>query len=53
MSPRVLFVAGSHTEIGKTHVACGLLRAARNEGRSVDALKPVANFKENRLHLFD
>lgn len=43
MSPRVLFVAGSHTEIGKTHVACGLIRAAREEGWSVDALKPVVS----------
>lgn len=39
----VLFVAGAHTEIGKTHVACGLLRAARDEGWSVDALKPVVS----------
>ena len=36
-----LFVAGSHTEIGKTHVACALIRAARAQGTSVDALKPV------------
>jgi dethiobiotin synthetase len=43
MRPRVLFVTGAHTEIGKTHVACGLLRAARDEGRSVDALKPVVS----------
>lgn len=43
MSPRVLFVAGAHTEIGKTHVACGLLTAARDEGWTVDALKPVVS----------
>ncbi|PZQ65372.1 MAG: dethiobiotin synthase [Phenylobacterium zucineum] len=43
MSPRQLFVAGAHTEIGKTHVACGLLRAARAEGLRVDALKPVVS----------
>lgn len=43
MSPRILFVAGAHTEIGKTHVACGLIRAAREEGFSVDALKPVVS----------
>lgn len=36
-----LFVAGSHTEIGKTYVACALIRAARAQGTSVDALKPV------------
>jgi dethiobiotin synthetase len=40
---KVLFVAGAHTEIGKTHVACGLLRAAQDEGRRVDALKPVVS----------
>lgn len=38
-----LFVAGSHTEIGKTHVACALLRAARGRGLSVDALKPAVS----------
>jgi dethiobiotin synthetase len=43
MSPRVLFVAGAHTEIGKTHVACGLIRAARDEGLAVAALKPVVS----------
>jgi len=43
MSPRVLFVAGSHTEIGKTHVVCGLLRAAAEEGWKVDCLKPVVS----------
>lgn len=43
MSRRVLFVAGAHTEIGKTHVACGLIRAAREEGLAVDALKPVVS----------
>jgi dethiobiotin synthetase len=43
MSPRLLFVAGAQTEIGKTHVACGLVRAARDEGLAVDALKPVVS----------
>lgn len=43
MSPRVLFVAGAHTDIGKTHVGCGLLRAAREQGWAVDALKPVVS----------
>ncbi len=38
-----VFVAGSHTDIGKTHVACALLRAARARGLSVDALKPVVS----------
>jgi dethiobiotin synthetase len=40
---RVLFVAGAHTEIGKTHVACGLLSAARQKGWTVDMLKPVVS----------
>jgi dethiobiotin synthetase len=43
MSPRVLFVAGAHTEIGKTHIACGLMRAARLRGWAADALKPVVS----------
>lgn len=37
----LLFVAGSHTDVGKTHVACALLRAARAGGRRADAFKPV------------
>lgn len=40
---RALFVAGAHTDVGKTHVACALLRAARAQGLSVDALKPVVS----------
>jgi len=38
-----LFVAGAHTDVGKTHVACALLRAARARGLSVDAVKPVVS----------
>jgi dethiobiotin synthetase len=38
-----LFVAGAHTEIGKTHVACALIRTARAAGLSVDAFKPVVS----------
>ena len=37
------FVAGSHTDIGKTHVGCALIRAARARGLSAEALKPVAS----------
>lgn len=40
---KALFVAGAHTEIGKTHVACALIRAARAKGLSVEALKPVVS----------
>jgi len=42
MRPAV-FIAGAHTDIGKTHAACGLIRAARGRGRAVAALKPVAS----------
>lgn len=38
-----LFVAGAHTEIGKTHVACALIRAARAAGLVADAFKPVVS----------
>jgi dethiobiotin synthetase len=41
LSPRGLFVAGAHTDIGKTHVACALIRAARAHGLTCDAFKPV------------
>lgn len=36
-----LYVAGAHTDIGKTHVACALIRAARARGLACDAFKPV------------
>ena len=39
---RRLFIAGTDTEIGKTHVACALLRAARQRGQRVAAIKPIA-----------
>lgn len=38
-----LFVAGTGTDLGKTHVACALLRAARARSVSVDAFKPVVS----------
>ena len=40
---KALFVAGTGTDLGKTHVACALLRAARSRGLSVDAFKPVVS----------
>lgn len=40
---RALFVAGAHTDVGKTHAACALLRAARARGLAVEALKPVVS----------
>lgn len=36
-----LFITATGTEIGKTHVACGVIRHLRARGRFVDALKPV------------
>jgi dethiobiotin synthetase len=38
-----LFVAGTGTDLGKTHIACALLRAARARGMTVDAFKPVVS----------
>ena len=38
-----VFVAGAHTDVGKTHVACALIEAARAAGRAVEALKPVVS----------
>lgn len=40
---KALFVAGTGTDLGKTHVACALLRAARARGAAVDAFKPVVS----------
>lgn len=38
-----VFVAGTGTDLGKTHIACALLRAARARSLSVDAFKPVVS----------
>ena len=38
---RAVFIAGSHTDVGKTWAACAILKAARGKGWSVEALKPV------------
>jgi dethiobiotin synthetase len=43
MTAARLFVAGAHTDVGKTHVACALIRAARARGATVEALKPVVS----------
>lgn len=37
------FVTGAGTEIGKTYVSCGLLRAWRDAGVACDAFKPVVS----------
>lgn len=36
------FIAGTDTEIGKTHAACALIAALRASGRRVAAMKPIA-----------
>jgi dethiobiotin synthetase len=44
------FVTGAGTDIGKTHVACALLRAWRARGLACAALKPVlSGFDETAL----
>jgi dethiobiotin synthetase len=40
---KAFFVAGTGTDLGKTHVACALLNAARAQGLRVDAFKPVVS----------
>jgi dethiobiotin synthetase len=36
-----VFITSTGTDIGKTFIACGLIRHLRDRGRTVDALKPV------------
>jgi dethiobiotin synthetase len=36
-----VFITATGTDIGKTHIACALIRALRAQGRPVDAFKPV------------
>jgi dethiobiotin synthetase len=43
MISKRVFVAGAHTDVGKTFVACGLIRAARSAGLAVEAVKPVVS----------
>jgi len=38
-----LSIAGAHTDVGKTYVACALIRAAAARGRRVGVLKPVVS----------
>lgn len=40
---KALFVAGTGTDLGKTHVACAVLEAARSRGLRADAFKPVVS----------
>ena len=49
-----MFVTATGTDIGKTFVACGMIRALRGRGRAVDALKPiVTGFDARAAHLSD
>jgi len=43
MSARGLFVTGTDTGVGKTVVACGLVRALRKRGVQVGVMKPIAS----------
>lgn len=38
-----LFVTGTGTDVGKTHVTCALIRALKAKGATVDAFKPVVS----------
>ena len=35
---RALFIAGAHTDVGKTYAACALIAAARAQGLSVEEI---------------
>ncbi|HET6374921.1 MAG TPA: dethiobiotin synthase [Methylocella sp.] len=37
------FITGAGTGVGKTFVACGLIRHYRRQGRSVSAIKPIVS----------
>ena len=50
MSPvTAIFITATGTDIGKTYVACALIRALRKQGRPVDAFKPVLEQAETLL----
>lgn len=42
MNKKAFFITGTDTGVGKTHIAAGLLLAARQRGLTTAALKPVA-----------
>jgi dethiobiotin synthetase len=43
MSTGSVFIAGTDTGIGKTHVACALIHALREAGYATSGMKPVAS----------
>ncbi|HWV16478.1 MAG TPA: dethiobiotin synthase [Cellvibrio sp.] len=42
MAKKAFFITGTDTDVGKTAVTAGLLQAAKDQGYSTSALKPVA-----------
>ena len=44
------FIAGTDTGVGKTHVACALIRALRARGVRAVGMKPVASGAESTAH---
>ena len=40
---QLIFVAGTGTDVGKTYISAGLIRAAKAQGRKVVALKPIVS----------
>ena len=49
-----MFVTATGTDIGKTFVACGMIRELRARGRAVNALKPiVTGFDAQAAHMSD
>jgi dethiobiotin synthetase len=43
MNARTIFVTGTDTEVGKTHICCALLRQLRAAGHTACGYKPVAS----------
>jgi dethiobiotin synthetase len=50
VSARGIFVTGTDTGVGKTVVACALVRAFRAQGLAVGVMKPVAAGSERTAH---
>lgn len=49
-----MFVTATGTDVGKTFVACGMIKELRARGRTVDALKPiVTGFDPPEAHMSD
>lgn len=48
MKPRGLFITGTDTEVGKTHVSVSLLHLLRGLGLTAVGMKPVASGAERR-----